>query len=199
MEPFDYPLASHQRRHGPRGYSQPESYQPWLRDEFSFRCVYCLIREQWGRVTGEFDVEHFRPQAIYPELATVYDNLLYACGRCNGAKGDRVVPDPCEALTANQVRLLPDGSFEGRSSEALSLIAKLGLNSPQMKRWRLIWIRNVQLARENDDQQYDRLMQYPDELPDLSRLRPPGGNTRPGGIVQSCLSQRERGELPGTY
>lgn len=86
MEPFDYPLASHQRRHGPRGYSQPESYQPWLRDEFSFRCVYCLIREQWGRVTGEFDVEHFRPQAINPELATVYDNLLYACGRCNGAK-----------------------------------------------------------------------------------------------------------------
>ena len=44
MEPFDYPVASHQRRHGPRGYSQPESYRPWLRDEFSFRCVYCLSK-----------------------------------------------------------------------------------------------------------------------------------------------------------
>ena len=148
MEPFDYPLAFHQRRHGPRGYSQPESYRPWLRDEFSFRCVYCLIREQWGRVTGEFDVEHFRPQAMNPELASVYENLFYACGRCNGAKGDRVVPDPCKTLTANQVRLLPDGSLEGRTSEADSLLAKLGLNSPQMKRWRLIWIRNVQLARD---------------------------------------------------
>jgi len=134
-----------------------------------------------------------------PELATVYDNLLYACGRCNGAKGDRVVPDPSETLTADQVRLLPDGSLDGRSSKALSLIAKLGLNSPQMKRWRLIWIRNVQLARENDNQQHKRLMQFPDELPDLSRLRPPGGNTRPGGVLQSCLARRERAELPETY
>jgi len=199
MEPFDYPSACHQRRHGPRGYGQPASYRPWLRDEFSFRCVYCLIREQWGRVTGEFDVEHFRPQAMNPDLAAAYDNLLYACSRCNGAKGDRGVPDPCATLTANEVRVLPDGSLEGRSSEALALIAKLGLNSPQMNRWRLIWIRNVQLASENDAQQYNRLMQYPDDLPDLSGLRPPGGNTRPEGISESCFFQRERGELPGTY
>lgn len=199
MEPFDYPFASHKRRHGPQGYLQPESYRPWLRDQFSFRCAYCLIREQWGRVTGEFDVEHFRPQARNPELATVYDNLHYACSRCNGAKGDRVVPDPCESLTAGQVRVLPDGSLEGRSTQTISLIAKLGLNSPQMNRWRLIWIRNVQLARENDSQQYQRLMQYPDDLPDLSRLRPPAGNTRPEGIEQSCLSRRERHELPENY
>ena len=199
MEPFDYPPASQERRHGPQGFSQPESFRPWLRDEFSFRCVYWLIREQWGRVTAEFDVEHFRPQTMNPELAAVYDNLLYACGRCNRAKGDRIVPDPCEALTADQVRLLPDGSLEGRSPEARCLIAKLGLNSPQMNRWRLIWIRNVQLARENDEQQYSQLMRYPDDLPDLSRLRPPGGNTRPAGIVQSYFSRRGRGELPGTY
>jgi hypothetical protein len=44
------------------------SYRPWLRDEFTFRCVYCLLRKQWGRVTGEFDVEHFRPLANSPEL-----------------------------------------------------------------------------------------------------------------------------------
>ena len=199
MEPFDYPLGAHQRRHGPQGYSQAESYRPWLRDEFLFRCVYCLIREQWGRVTGEFDVEHLRPQTVNPDLATVYDNLLYACRRCNAAKGDRAVPDPCATLTANQVRLLPDGSLEGRSSEALALIAKLGLNSPKMNRWRLLWLRNVQLAREHDDTQYQQLMQYPDELPNLSRLRPPTGNTRPAGVGQSCFSRRERGRLPETY
>ena len=43
------------------------AYRLWLRDEFAFRCVYCLLREQWGRVTGEFDVEHFRPQVNSPE------------------------------------------------------------------------------------------------------------------------------------
>lgn len=62
MEPFEYPGAAHQRRHGPQGYRLPDSYRPWLRDEFAFRCVYCLIREQWGRVTAEFDVDFFLPR-----------------------------------------------------------------------------------------------------------------------------------------
>ena len=56
--PFDYP-APHLRRHGPMGYADYASYRPWLRDEFSFRCVYCLLREQWGRVRGLFDLDHF--------------------------------------------------------------------------------------------------------------------------------------------
>ncbi len=43
--PFRYPDGPHQRRHGPRGYASYESYRPWLRDEFAFRCVYCLTRE----------------------------------------------------------------------------------------------------------------------------------------------------------
>jgi hypothetical protein len=53
MPPFDYPAVPLVRSHGPLGYSDYESYRAWLRDEFAFRCVYCLSREQWGRVTGE--------------------------------------------------------------------------------------------------------------------------------------------------
>ena len=49
MSAFRYPAVPHARRHGPRGYADAESYRPWLRDEFTFRCVYCLFREQWGR------------------------------------------------------------------------------------------------------------------------------------------------------
>lgn len=45
---FDYPELAHQRRHGPQGYAGYHSDRPWLRDEFEFRGVYCLIREQWG-------------------------------------------------------------------------------------------------------------------------------------------------------
>ena len=55
---FRYPAQPLARRHGPCGYADYQSFRPWLRDEFSFRCVYCLIREQWGRVTGEFDLDH---------------------------------------------------------------------------------------------------------------------------------------------
>jgi hypothetical protein len=49
MGAFTYPAQPHIRRHGTRGYAALESYSPWLRDEFAFRCVYCLLREQWGR------------------------------------------------------------------------------------------------------------------------------------------------------
>jgi hypothetical protein len=77
--PFIYPPGPHVRRHGPAGYADHTGYQPWLRDEFSFRCVYCLLREQWGRVGGVFDIDHFLPVSNRPDLAAEYDNLLYAC------------------------------------------------------------------------------------------------------------------------
>ena len=44
---FVYPVERHVRRHGPLGYSDYQSFKPWLRDEFRFRCCYCLWRETW--------------------------------------------------------------------------------------------------------------------------------------------------------
>ncbi|MEX0819011.1 MAG: hypothetical protein WD070_05450 [Pirellulaceae bacterium] len=67
-EPFLYPTRPHIRRHGPV-YTAYESYRPWLRDEFSFRCVYCLKREQWGVVRGTFDIDHFVCSGINSEVA----------------------------------------------------------------------------------------------------------------------------------
>src|SRR4051812_13664188 len=45
--PFEYPAGVHVRRHGPSGWTEYQRYRSWLRDEFCFRCVYCLLREQW--------------------------------------------------------------------------------------------------------------------------------------------------------
>lgn len=58
--PFQYPIGKHVCRHGPVGYADPQRYKPWLRDEFHFRCVYCLCRERWVP-DGEdaFSVEHY--------------------------------------------------------------------------------------------------------------------------------------------
>lgn len=42
------------------------------------------------------------------------------------------------------------------------------------------------------------LFDYPADLPDLSRLRPSDGNSRPQGIAQSHHTRRLRGELPET-
>lgn len=196
---FDYPLTAVSRRHGPQGYADYPSYRPWLRDEFTFRCVYCLAREQWGRVSGDFDIDHFEPQAKSPQRAVDYDNLLYSCHTCNQRKSGRDVPDPCTCLTAGQVRVSPDGSLEAQSDDANRIILILGLNSEKYKEFRLIWIRNVELAMAYDHEHFLRLMCFPADLPDLSRQQPPSGNSRPNGVNQSYYARRQRGELPETY
>jgi hypothetical protein len=197
MGAFDYPQIVHQRRHGP-SYKSLASYRAWLRDEFSFRCVYCLFREQWGRVKGEFDVEHWQAQVNDPQLGLDYDNLFYGCHTCNLLKGTDPVPDPGHCLTADQVRLNPDGSIEGLSDDASELIEILGLDSDSYREWRQVWIRNVELAEQYDPQQYRRLMGFPEDLPDLS-AKLPAENKRPEGVQESWFARRQRGELPETY
>src|SRR5208337_687922 len=60
-EPFAYPTEPHCRRHGPSGYTDYQSYRPWLEDEFSFRCLYCLKRMVWAP-TDVWSVDHIISQ-----------------------------------------------------------------------------------------------------------------------------------------
>ncbi|MBI4659179.1 MAG: HNH endonuclease [Verrucomicrobia bacterium] len=58
-----------------------------------------------GRMTGEgqpcmfcdsneaSDVDHFRPKAMFPQLALTWENFLWTCGVCNRAKGDSFPQD----------------------------------------------------------------------------------------------------------
>ncbi len=199
MTAFLHPSQPHVRRHGPQGYADVESYRPWLRDEFAFRCVYCLFREQWGRVIGTFDIEHFLPVSLYPEQERTYDNLFYACATCNAVKGKSVVPDPTAVLVASDVWVTEDGVIHADAPDAARLIELLGLDSPQSTEFRLLWIGIVALAERYDPSLYRRLMGFPDDLPDLKRLRPPGGNTRPDGVRTSYFVKRKDGLLPVTY
>jgi hypothetical protein len=196
---FGYPELAHRRRHGPQGYADYHSYRPWLRDEFRFCCVYCLIREQWGRVSGEFNLDHYQPQRLHRDRANEYDNLLYSCATCNLAKGDHVIPDPTVELTALSVIVHDDGSIEGLTEDVDRLIRVLDLDDEDYRRWRRTWIRIIELAARYDPDLYRQLLRFPDDLPDLSRLRPPAGNERPEGIEHSYFAMRQRGELPATY
>ncbi len=198
MIPFVYPTAPHVRRHGPAGYAQLGRYRPWLRDEFAFRCVYCLTREQWGIVRGTYHLEHFRAQAHHPHAVRDYDNLVYACAACNLAKGDAEVPDPCACLLDGQVTVDEHGRIHGLTPDARRLIGKLGLDAPDYREFRQLWIDIVQLAAQYDPVLFRQLMHYPDDLPDLSLLRPPH-NTRPEGVRESFRARRDRGQLPEAY
>ena len=68
MSPFAYPAHQHVRRHGPQGYQDPASFRPWLRDEFSFRCVCCLRREAWYQAVS-LEIDHFQPLSQVPTSA----------------------------------------------------------------------------------------------------------------------------------
>lgn len=199
MTPFNYPATAHVWRHGPRGYTSVPSFRPWVRDEFTFRCVYCLRREAWEPDASLFQIDHVRPVSRAPELVTVYENLVYSCSVCNLAKRDRLLPDPKTVLTADAVTVEPDGRLTPLTAAANVLILALDLNDPEFVLWRFQLIRIVTLAARRDKELHRNLLAFPADLPDLATLRPPGGNTRPDGVEQSYLGRRERGELPPTY
>lgn len=198
MNPFTYPPTAHVRRHGPQGYADPDSFRPWLRDDFSFRCVFCLLREQWGQVRACYAIDHFLAAVHHPDRALDYENLLYTCAGCNAVKGARAVPDPLTVLIHPGVRVTENGRMHADTSEAARLIELLGLDSEKLTEFRMLWMGIVALAREHDPALYRKLMGYPADLPDLAALRPPGGNTRPEGIEQSCYARRQSGTLPET-
>lgn len=196
--PFTYPTPPALRRHGPQGYADYPSYRPWLRDEFAFRCVYCLLREQWGLVRGSFAIDHFLPAAIHPELGAKYSNLVYSCTTCNAAKGKQKIPDPFRVLQRDDVHVHEDGTIEAGTPEARRLIRVLGLDDPEYNEFRLLWIGIVALAAKHAPELHDQLLGFPADLPDLKRLRP-SGNLYPEGIASSFFVQRQQGTLPKTY
>ena len=114
MNGFQYPAQPHVRRHGPAGYSDYESYRDWLRDEFLFRCVYCLHREQWPSRGTAFHIDHFIPVASSASGICEYTNLLYACAACNEAKSAILgIPDPCQIAFGDCLRIASDGHVRG--------------------------------------------------------------------------------------
>jgi hypothetical protein len=98
-------------------------------------------------------------------------------------------------LLASVVHVSEDGSLQATSPEARRLIDLLRLDRPRLREFRAMWLRIIRLVAA-DPVLHGQLMGFPQDLPDLSRLCPPGGNTRPEGIAASYFSRRQRGELP---
>ena len=205
VKPFHYAGSPHVRRHGPHGYAEPQRYKPWLRDDFQFRCVYCLCRERWCP-DGEdsFSVEQFRPRAWAAGEICDYDNLLYTCCRCNAAKRDLTgVLDPAQVALAEHLEILDDGRIYGLTEDGRDLISVCQLDRPNLTEFRrgiLDVLRSLEgLGAVARGQVLRRYFGFPSNLPRLAALRPPGGNSRPEGIQSSFHERRDRGELPEFY
>ena len=195
----EYPTKPHARRHGPAGYSDYGSYRDWLRDEFVFRCVYCLHREQWYNRGATFHVEHFIPSSVDPEGKCEYSNLLYACATCNEAKKAILhLPDPCKVAFHDCLHMTSDGRVRALNHDGEKLIQVLRLDNDSNVRHRSLVIRTLEALRTNDPGLYEEYLRFPADLPDLRRKKVPE-NTRPEGAANCYFALRERGELPATY
>lgn len=193
-----YPNAPHVRKHGPNGLIRYQSYKPWLRDEFTFRCVYCLERERWYPNGGDsFGVDHIKPKADerFKHLECVYDNLVYACNRCNTAKASHELLNPTEVGIGAHCVIDDEGNISGLTEEGKLLIGVLELDSEQVTETRKRYLGIARLYAEFSNVEevatlYHDVFGFPDDLPDLSTLRP-DENSRPDGC-QDCYYARHK-------
>ncbi len=202
MQGFEYPEKPHVRRHGPAGYSNYESYRDWLRDEFMFRCVYCLHRERWyGRATT-FHIEHFIPVTVDDSGTCKYTNLLYACSTCNNAKTAILrVPDPCAVAFGDCLKIGLDGFVEASNDDGVRVTEVMRLNSDKNVDQRSRWMQTLAALQISDPKLFDDWMAFPNDLPDLRppAKQPPQNNSLPQGVENCYFVQREQNRLPATY
>ncbi len=196
---FAYPTETHQRRHGPQGYTSYESYREWLRDEFAFRCVFTLIREEWISRKANFDIDHFEPQASSTDLRCDYDNLLYVTHRTNLVRGRRALPDPGKVAIGDCISVDPEsGEIRTLNEIGAKLVRVLKLDSVDATAERLKWLKILRSLAISDAKQFRMRIGYPTELRDLSKKRVEG-NSRPNGISDSAYARRNSGTLPDWY
>jgi len=198
LEPFAYPTKPHVRRHGPEGYSEYRHYRNWLRDEFSFRCVYCLRRENWFAMPRDHEIDHFLPRRDHPQAERAYGNLVTACRQCNGTKAAKYLPAPEAVAYGDCLWVDGDGQIHAKNKQGRKIIKALRLDGADYTRLRRDIIAMVSEAKVGSIGMR-RLLGYPEELPDLSEERKPKTNKRPNSIRDSHFARKQRNVLPEYY
>jgi hypothetical protein len=199
---FLYPDEPHQRKHGPVGYTDYESYRDWLRDEFSYRCVFSLLRETWPQT--RFHIDHLISQKERPDLVCAYDNLILLEGRLNLVKGKRRVPDPCKVPLGKHLLVYTSGEktgyIEARDGSQIGnwIIRVLRLESEDATQIRRDWIGILRSVARTDEHLFRKFIGYPKQnLPDLGATKV--RNTREAGLRQSAKQLLDNGNLPNWY
>jgi hypothetical protein len=143
-------------------------------------------------------VDHFVPRSIRPDLVCNYDNLLYACNRCNSAKRISSVLDPCFVGLGAHLQVDEDGTLIGLSREGEHVIDVFNLNSESAKEYRRRKIDAFARWRESSDTfTIEEELAFPDDLPQLDNRR--CVNSRPEGIAEPYFYKRQQRKLPPTY
>ena len=196
--PFAYPSKPHVRRQGPQGYSKYGQYRNWLRDEFAFRCVYCLRRETWLVLRKDHELDHSLSKSEHRDKARDYDNLVFACRNCNGTKGAKNLPSPESVAYGDCLLVDESGDIHAKNKTGEEIIELLRLDGSDYTAMRRHLLNTISESRPGS-KTLQWCLGYPDDLPNLSDEPEPKANKRPNGIHDSHYERRQRGELPEYY
>lgn len=134
-------------------YGQEDIKNALVEKMFYGKCAYCeakITHIDYG------DIEHFRPKDMYPLLAVEWENLLFACGVCNGAefKGTKFpMNNANEPLLLNPCEDEPNDHLEFEFDEMTNLaivVAKSGKGTNSIETY------GLNRNRSNDDLLHDR-------------------------------------------
>jgi hypothetical protein len=115
------------------------AFRPYVRADFERRCAYCLLEELYSGGQENYELDHFRPRSIFPELEGDFYNIYYSCHPCNHIKHNNW---PSEALQQQGIYLVdlcasdfdqhfeekPDGVWKGHTTSGSYTIDILRLN-----------------------------------------------------------------------
>jgi hypothetical protein len=155
--------------------------------------------------SASFSVDHLEPKSVNPARTQDYENLVYACTRCNALRGTKLgFLDPTLASMADHLYVHDDGTIEGLSPAGRKMVELLDLaEGPALQvRKEMFLLLRAKRDRPNDPvihQLYLSRFGFPSDLEDLSKLEPPGNNSRPQGIEASHFALKSRGDLPDVY
>ncbi len=118
-------------------------YRSLVRDDFSECCAYCLLHELLAGGASNFELDHFRPKSLFPDLIDDYFNLYYSCHVCNQYKGATWPSaelaengygylDFCRESFSTHFREEADGSWVPLTPLAEYTEARLRLNRPHL-------------------------------------------------------------------
>ena len=146
------------------------SYKKPLRADFQHKCGYCDDHDDaFGNERGSH-IDHFAPKSKFPELQNEYENLVYSCPYCNGAKSDKwygtdaSIPndgtkgfvDPCNTQLDQHLGRKASGEIFG--------LTPLGRF--------MVQILNLKLARHQFNWQHERIYRLRKDLSEIRQMLP---------------------------
>ncbi len=138
----------------------------YLRNDFHFECAYCRMREQdTGTVLEDgFEKDHFLARALKKdEDIDAYDNMVYACAKCNRTKSNkdvRLLLNPCKdnIYSGDNPHVIKMGKRDhyllvGKTPEGKQFIDSLKLNARYYRE-----MREKQEQLDKDDEEIKQLL-----------------------------------------